>query len=61
MLIYVVVCVMLAFVRLMKVSILILMLFYNDVIREYQQVQSSHGNDEREDEILSGDETSVCD
>ena len=31
------------------------MLFYNDVIREYQQVQSSHDNDEREDEILSED------
>ena len=35
--------------------------FYNDVIYEYQQVQSSHDNDGREDEILSGDETSVCD
>ena len=45
----------------MKVSILILVFFYNDVIREYQQVQSSHDNDGREDEILSGDETSVCD
>ena len=38
----------------MKVSIEILLLF-NDVIHEYQQVQSSHDNDEREDEIVSGD------
>ena len=30
-------------------------MLFNDVIREYQQVQSSHDNDEREDEILSED------
>ena len=31
------------------------------MIYGYQQVQIYHDNDGREDEILSGDETSVCD
>ena len=34
---------------------------YNDGICEHQQVQSFHDTDGPEDEILSGDETSVCD
>ena len=34
---------------------------YNDIICEYQQVQRSHDTDGPEEEILSSDETSVCD
>ena len=34
---------------------------YNDGICEYQQVQRCHDADGPEEEILSGDETSVCD
>ena len=34
---------------------------YNEVICEYQQVQRFHDIDGPEEEILSGDETSVCD
>ena len=34
-------------------------MLFNDVFHEYQQVQSSHDNDEREDEILSDDAMNI--
>ena len=34
---------------------------YNDCMYEYQQVQSVYDSDGHETEVLSGDETSVCD
>ena len=60
--IYFVAVIILAFVRMMKVSISIrVCCLYNDVICEYQQVQSFHDSDGPEEDILSGDETLVCD
>ena len=34
---------------------------YNDCIYEYQLVQSVYDSDGHEEEVLSGDDTSVCD